>query len=281
MLERQAAACPHPARQRHRGQEAAAPRVSVDIDLALARHRQEVQPVPERRDVGAGHRLRIRPIEGGGQSHHRRGRDEVGAAFGAAMPGLEFVRVPSFPDRRIAFQIASKLPSFCAWTSPRSSTSVRVGMSFNRLRFDSVITTHSCGRAACRRCSDSAYCCASTGASPWKGSSSSTIRCPAMIARPSAAILPWPPDSAAPERGSIGSSSGTIDSVSRQAIDRPRTRSCRCTSQGKRRFSSTVKRREHAPAPPAHSRCRAAPGRAAGTASRSRPAAGPARRASA
>jgi hypothetical protein len=45
----QFAAGPHASRQRHRRHEAAAPRVAIGVDLRLAVQRQEVQPMPQRR----------------------------------------------------------------------------------------------------------------------------------------------------------------------------------------------------------------------------------------
>ena len=61
----QPATGPHAARQRHRRQEAAALRMAVRTEFALARTRQEVQPVPQRRQFGAGLRRRIVAIQRG------------------------------------------------------------------------------------------------------------------------------------------------------------------------------------------------------------------------
>ncbi|KAG1271723.1 hypothetical protein G6F64_015580 [Rhizopus arrhizus] len=59
------------------------------------------------------------------------------------------------------------------------------------------------------------------------------------MARANATIFPWPPDSADPERSSIGASCGTtFRTVAMRAaisaLDWP------CTSHGRFRFSSTV-----------------------------------------
>jgi hypothetical protein len=54
LMELEPAAGPHAARQRHRRQEAAAARVAVVAEFAVPVQRQEVQPVPQRRQGVAG-----------------------------------------------------------------------------------------------------------------------------------------------------------------------------------------------------------------------------------
>ncbi len=69
--ELELAAGPHAPRQRHRRQEAAALGVAVGADLALPVHRQEVQPVPQRRQRRARGHAAGRMVERRGQRDHR------------------------------------------------------------------------------------------------------------------------------------------------------------------------------------------------------------------
>jgi hypothetical protein len=85
--ELQPAARPHAPRQRHRRQEAAALRVAVGADLALARLRQEVQPVRQRRDGVAARGRRVVAVQRGRPAAQRRGGDLVVQRLGAALPG--------------------------------------------------------------------------------------------------------------------------------------------------------------------------------------------------
>jgi hypothetical protein len=95
MFERQPAARPHPPRQGHRRQEAATARMAVHVDFTVSRHRQEVQPVPERRQVGASYGLRVGSVERRRHGGDRRRGDGVRATFGAAQPGLQVFELHS------------------------------------------------------------------------------------------------------------------------------------------------------------------------------------------
>src|SRR5206468_6037113 len=82
---------PHAPRQRHRRQEAAALRVAVSADFVLPVQRQEVQPMPQRRQRGAVLDRHRRVVERGIERLHRRGADPVAHRLAAADPGLPIV----------------------------------------------------------------------------------------------------------------------------------------------------------------------------------------------
>jgi hypothetical protein len=88
-VELEAAAGPHPPRQAHRRQEAAAARMAVGADLVRRRLRREVDPVPERRQG-------IAALEAGGVAVERRRQGErrgtrrlVGDLLSASDPGFQ------------------------------------------------------------------------------------------------------------------------------------------------------------------------------------------------
>ena len=88
-LPGQAPTGPHAPGQRHGRQEAAALRMPVRPDLAGARMRQKVQPMPQRRHGGAQGGRRVVPVQRGRQGAQRRGTDQVVPEFTAPLPGLE------------------------------------------------------------------------------------------------------------------------------------------------------------------------------------------------
>lgn len=63
LVEPQAAAGPHAARQRHRRQEAAAAGMAIGTDLGLPVQRQEIEPVPERCNGIAANGRRVIVVE--------------------------------------------------------------------------------------------------------------------------------------------------------------------------------------------------------------------------
>ena len=64
-------------------------RMAVGADLALPRAGQEVEPVPQRRQLGAGGRRRVVAVQRGRQVAHRRGGDLVVQRLAAAFPAAQ------------------------------------------------------------------------------------------------------------------------------------------------------------------------------------------------
>ena len=89
--ELELAARPHAPRQRNRGKEGAALGVAVRTDFALAMHRQEVEPMPKRREGVADSHRRGRVVERRGKCDHGRGVDDVFDPLGAPDPGLQLI----------------------------------------------------------------------------------------------------------------------------------------------------------------------------------------------
>ena len=78
---------PHAPRQPHGGQETTAPGVAVGAHLAVPVHRQEVQPVPQRRQRCASGHGCGRLVQCGRQGGNGRGPHRVVHGFAAAYPG--------------------------------------------------------------------------------------------------------------------------------------------------------------------------------------------------
>src|SRR5215831_13341987 len=92
-MEFEPRAGPHTAWQRDRRQEPAALWMPVGSDFRLAHGRQEVKPVPERRQFIARPRLRIIAVERGSERCDRDRRDQVLYDFFAADPRSQMLDV--------------------------------------------------------------------------------------------------------------------------------------------------------------------------------------------
>jgi glyoxylase-like metal-dependent hydrolase (beta-lactamase superfamily II) len=94
-VEDEPPAGPHAPLQRHRRKEAAAARMAVGPQLALRRERQEVKPMPERRDARAGRGFgeKVVAVERRGQRGDRHRRGDVAARFAAADPAAQALEV--------------------------------------------------------------------------------------------------------------------------------------------------------------------------------------------
>src|SRR3954453_405011 len=77
MVKGEATAGPHPTRQRHRRQEAAALSMAVRSNLRLLMQWKKVKPMPQWRQYGARARLRLVAIEGRWEGSNRNRRNEV------------------------------------------------------------------------------------------------------------------------------------------------------------------------------------------------------------
>ncbi len=86
LVEDEAAAGPHAARQRHRGQEAASRGMTILAQDRLPSGGQEVEPVPEGRERIAGLWRRVVTVECRRQCGHRKPRDLIMEGFLLADP---------------------------------------------------------------------------------------------------------------------------------------------------------------------------------------------------
>ena len=91
--ELETSAGPHPPRQRHRRQEAAALRMTVGPELVGRCERQEVEPMPQRRNRAPVDGRRVIAVERGREGGQRDRRNAIRATFGPADPLREIRRL--------------------------------------------------------------------------------------------------------------------------------------------------------------------------------------------
>src|SRR6267143_1283292 len=112
-VELQLAAGPHAPGQRYRGQEPAAPGVAVRADFGLAVQRQEIQPMPQRRQGRARLRSCRFAVQGRRERRIRHGGDDVVHRFSAADPVFQVHGAFARSSARITLPWATTTSGLC------------------------------------------------------------------------------------------------------------------------------------------------------------------------